>query len=549
MATTIQNSTSNKTTFTSFEHEEVNGIMANGDPYTKHFLIFNRENAPDVMNILSTLIYTDDFYNNRAKVPIDSFFPILDTLKNKVEGGEYSLVDLTVFLSDHFKDKIESFEKMAKDGKINFENLRSIFKIGTKFYTEKHEELVGSIVHETSIEQGCFGEKYFVIKGLLTYTDGKDYFQFVDRFAIEEFKGLRNVDSLSIKIMNDDIEKQLIERGKKFLKYGLNRHYQLYKGTMFRRTQCGNYHFKADGRVMVDVNGFIQMNPNYPINRNNTGYNQGKTFKDIPEDLLYMTYPFLLGFSFSSKQWGEIYVENLDEIKFDDKAFDYLVLDENIKQMSKALVTNVSYGFTDIISGKSGGCIFLLHGPPGVGKTLTCEAIAELLHKPLYSITVGELGTDPKQLEKHLTQILEIANSWDSVILIDEADIFMEKRSIDDVNRNAMVSIFLRLLERHQGVLFLTTNRVENIDEAFRSRVSIIIEYSHLNKESREKIWKNLLGVAEINLEPGEINELSEKYNFNGRQIKNIIRMAQCLAKDQNKRVTLNLISSVSKFM
>ena len=86
----------------------------------------------------------------------------------------------------------------------------------------------------------------------------------------------------------------------------------------------------------------------------------------------------------------------------------------------------------------------------GVGKTLTSEAIAEHLHHPLYSVTVGELGTNTKDLETKLQEILEVASEsnddeidssgvWNAVILIDEADIFLEKRSDNDIVRNAMV--------------------------------------------------------------------------------------------------------------
>lgn len=60
----------------------------------------------------------------------------------------------------------------------------------------------------------------------------------------------------------------------------------------------------------------------------------------------------------------------------------------------------------DVIAGKGEGSIFLLHGPPGVGKTLTAEAIAELLHKPLYTVSMGELGTNPESLESNLQDIL-----------------------------------------------------------------------------------------------------------------------------------------------
>lgn len=71
------------------------------------------------------------------------------------------------------------------------------------------------------------------------------------------------------------------------------------------------------------------------------------------------------------------------------------------------------------------------------------------------SVSVGELGTSTIDLEERLREILEIASVWDAVVLIDEADIFLEKRGDEDIKRNALVGIFLRLLEYHQGVLFL----------------------------------------------------------------------------------------------
>ncbi|RIB03903.1 hypothetical protein C2G38_1989191, partial [Gigaspora rosea] len=64
----------------------------------------------------------------------------------------------------------------------------------------------------------------------------------------------------------------------------------------------------------------------------------------------------------------------------------------------------------------------------------------------------------PKELEDKLSEILEIASIWNAVILIYKVDIFLEQRSKNDVNRNALVGIFLRLLKYHQGILFLTTN-------------------------------------------------------------------------------------------
>jgi len=102
------------------------------------------------------------------------------------------------------------------------------------------------------------------------------------------------------------------------------------------------------------------------------------------DDELWCAYPFLEGFSFYAKKWGEISVNDLTPIAFDDTAFEKLVIPQDKKILISALVRFQDKAFTDIISGKGGGCIFLLHGSPGVGKTLTAESIAELMRRPLY---------------------------------------------------------------------------------------------------------------------------------------------------------------------
>jgi ATPase family associated with various cellular activities (AAA) len=192
------------------------------------------------------------------------------------------------------------------------------------------------------------------------------------------------------------------------------------------------------------------------------------------DDELLIASPVVLGFAFSEKLWLEFTVSGIHSVEWNEGAYDSLVLPENHKSIVKSLVTSHKFSaaknIDDVISGKGKGLVAVLHGPPGTGKTLTAEGIAELLKCPLYMVSAGELGTDPRVLERNLTDILDIAHAWGAVLLLDEADIFLERRSIHDIHRNALVSIFLRLLEYFQGILFLTTNRVETFDDAFQSR-------------------------------------------------------------------------------
>lgn len=84
------------------------------------------------------------------------------------------------------------------------------------------------------------------------------------------------------------------------------------------------------------------------------------------------------------------------------------------------------------------------------------ECVAEREQRPLYTISCGDLGTEPEQLELRLKEVFEYAVSWKAILLLDEADIFLQERNMNDLKRNALVTIFLRELEYFDGILFVS---------------------------------------------------------------------------------------------
>lgn len=68
------------------------------------------------------------------------------------------------------------------------------------------------------------------------------------------------------------------------------------------------------------------------------------------------------------------------------------------------------------------------------------ETIAEHLRRPLYVVSGGELGVTPDSAEKKLSRVMEIATVWKAVVLIDEADIFLQKRDLENLGRNSLVA-------------------------------------------------------------------------------------------------------------
>ena len=179
-------------------------------------------------------------------------------------------------------------------------------------------------------------------------------------------------------------------------------------------------------------------------------------------------------------------------------------------------------------------------GPPGVGKTLTAEAVAEVTKRPLYTISSGELGADPEDVHEKLKVVLEIAELWNAVLLLDEADVFLAERNDTDLSRNAITSIFLRELEYYQGILILTTNRLKTFDVAFESRIHFCLEYPDLDHTARQTVWKSFIAKTKLNtkvkvdLDEDTIQRLAE-LELNGRQIKNIMSVSQAVAMKRNE--------------
>ena len=262
----------------------------------------------------------------------------------------------------------------------------------------------------------------------------------------------------------------------------------------------------------------------------------------LPPSLHHLTWPVVAGFSFSAKAWGVAHVAGLCEVNYNSRAFEQLQLPADRKKLIRALVhcheqnaTSASAGGRgyDIIAGKGEGLIFLLHGPPGVGKTLTAEAVAEFLQRPLYVVSMGELGTSPEVLEERLSHVFDLCAPWRAIVLIDEADMLLERRTKNDIVRNAMVCVMLRLLEYYQGILFLTTNRVDSLDPAFQSRVQCALRYEPLDVGARARVWESCLARAPGGARADVIISELAALELNGRQVKNVVQLAAALTLDE----------------
>ncbi|AFJ01372.1 AAA+ family ATPase [Methylophaga frappieri] len=227
-----------------------------------------------------------------------------------------------------------------------------------------------------------------------------------------------------------------------------------------------------------------------------------------------------------------IHSDYLTAYEYDQSLKDKLILPKTHHDLLDVLTTNVDIFSGDIIEGKTAGNVILCKGIPGVGKTLTAEIYSELIERPLYLLHSGSLGTNAKDIEENLRTIFARSERWNCVLLLDEADVFIVKRH-DNIEQNAIVAEFLRTMEYFSGLLFMTTNRPSDIDEAIISRCAAIIEYTIPTPENAARIWQVFARQYQFDLTDKLLGQLLATFEqISPRDMKMLLRLVLRVANN-----------------
>ncbi|OJD11906.1 hypothetical protein AJ78_07412 [Emergomyces pasteurianus Ep9510] len=543
-------------------YEIVKDIMDSSDPcdrYKEYVFVNQRQHDHNTNEIKTYIDYKSlelvdilrhvlldvnavSLQEDKSSVLVDVLFQFLPeledfykTLEAESTAGKH-LYLLIEFLKRHFSPLRDRLNPLLNHQEITFELLWAMFKLNELIF----------MVDPCSEQPRCFvydlgefvlspqGDHFEIECRSLDY-DGKVFGEMTTVLQIPKFRSARKISDLgvfSLKFHNHNakIEAELSERGRKF-KGLMDVAYCEYEGLAHLKTKKGPFKFHVTGRMMVDALAFKEKNPNYGFSRvkeestggfiifSDNGYEKEKDQKTVKPrnlDVKNMTdreyilcSPTVLGFSLSKRVWAEFAISNIRLIDWSKlSSFDHLEILKEKKTMIQTMVESHRPGseissFDDIVVGKGRGIIFLLYGPPGVGKTLTAESTADLLRRPLYSACAGDFGIKADDLEEHL---------------------------VNGLHHNALVSVFLRSLEYFEGIMFLTTNRHTTLDPAMQSRIHVGIKYESLSWEAKSRVWNKQLSNAGAKISRRELEKLVNK-SSNGRQIKNIARAAFALAK------------------
>ncbi len=274
------------------------------------------------------------------------------------------------------------------------------------------------------------------------------------------------------------------------------------------------------------------------------------TKEEIPKGLFteLPIHGYILMFHLELHHHVWVHVDDIKPYEYQPELKQKLILPPEQTDLIDILTAEMDMLMDDIVAGKSGGTTVLCAGPAGVGKTLTAEVYSEIIKRPLYRVHSGQLGLNVAEMEKVLKDTFIRAQRWGAVMLIDEADVYIKRRN-DNLASNAVVGVFLRVLEYFNGLLFLTTNRVDDIDEAIISRCIAMIKYHTPNANDRRKIWQVMTTQFNLPLDAALVEQLVEIFpTATGRDIKGLTKLVSKFCVQKQLQPSLDVFKRCNVF-
>ncbi|KAI0844148.1 hypothetical protein F5Y00DRAFT_266876 [Daldinia vernicosa] len=468
-------------------------------------------------------------------------------------------------------------DELIKKQKIDYDGLRGLFrKDQLVVFRELRDEWAVARVRTftiDSLDDIRYNTDELQLECEAIDSDGKNYKNRLYRKEIEKFVGTKNITELEVYPLQFHPGKEsLIEISIKSGKRWCELHAQLnesgqpvakvmqyvgYCETFIEGSNDDGVGREIAGRVIVDPTKFPDRCITF-VEHNIDPFGIKCLDGETEVDSLVLCPEKVLVYSLSDNEWYNVAMRKLEFPTWIQSAWKRLVKPEStlaadsIDRIQRLARAHAHYKQAREIDknpnnfrGKGKGLTFLLHGPPGVGKTMLAECLSEEHQRPLYRVNLGMLVADDSW-ESTIEEIFRQAHFWDAILLIDEAEVVMSERTPENMRSSAWVAVFLRKIEYFEGILFLTTNQIHMIDPAFISRVNLGMAFPELEYETRLQIWKSIFSQdddanAAIWLSDSKETTLRKWATkpLNGRQIRNVIYSARLLG-DSGGKITEN---------
>lgn len=187
------------------------------------------------------------------------------------------------------------------------------------------------------------------------------------------------------------------------------------------------------------------------------------------------------------------------------------------------------------------GVCAVFYGPSGTGKTMAAQVVARELHMELYRVDVSQVTSKYiGETQKNISRLFELARNRGIILFFDEADSLFARRTevkdSHDRHANHESAHLLQQLEGYEGVTILATNLKDNMDEAFKRRIGMMVHFQMPGVEARRRLWKKAF-PDRAPTEDIPFDWYAEKFELSGSEIKEAALQAAFLAADEGKRI------------
>ena len=184
------------------------------------------------------------------------------------------------------------------------------------------------------------------------------------------------------------------------------------------------------------------------------------------------------------------------------------------------------------------GLSALFSGPPGTGKTMAVEVIANDLGLELFKIDLSQVVSKYiGETEKSIDRLFAEARAGNAILFFDECDALFGKRTtVQDAHdryANIEVAYLLQKLDEHEGVSILATNLRQNLDVAFTRRLGFIVDFPFPDEASRRRLWESIWPPKLPRSKDLDLAFMATQFKLPGGAVKNIAVAAAFLAAEQ----------------
>ena len=240
--------------------------------------------------------------------------------------------------------------------------------------------------------------------------------------------------------------------------------------------------------------------------------------------------------------------------------WDQLILADEQKEMLKNACDQIKYkhivydqwGFNERLA-YGRGVSMLFAGPPGTGKTMAAQVVANELNIEIYKVDLSQIVSKYiGETEKNLNELFSEAKKSNVILFFDETDALLGKRTevkdSHDKNANLETSYLLQKMEEYDGITVMSTNYLENIDNAFFRRITYVIHFPFPDVQSRKRIWQTMFPKKVPLSKDIDFDYLAKQFEIAGGNIKNIAVTASFLAAKSSNELKMEHIIKAIKY-